>query len=188
VGAVEHPDVQPRDERRDTSDDCTERTNAPGLDSADREVLRDEALAGLKNLPARAACSYNERTAHRAPSSAPTARRLLSLWESGRHAVHRTRSARKWIVRRFCPDRPSLEDLMKAATLIGALLIVLGIGALAYQGFTYTSEETILDIGPIEATQETTKTIPLPPVVGALALVGGIVLVVTGARGVRLAT
>lgn len=77
---------------------------------------------------------------------------------------------------------------MKAATLIGALLIVLGIGALAYQGFTYTTEEKILDIGPIEATQEITKTMPLPPIVGALALVGGVVLVVTGARGVRLAT
>lgn len=77
---------------------------------------------------------------------------------------------------------------MKAATLIGVLLIVLGIGALAYQGFTYTTEEKILDIGPIEATKETTKTIPLPPIVGALSLIGGIVLVVTGARGVRLVT
>ena len=77
---------------------------------------------------------------------------------------------------------------MKSATLIGVLLIVLGIGALAYQGFTYTTEEKILDIGPIEATKETTKTIPLPPIVGALSLVGGIVLVATGARGARLAT
>lgn len=76
---------------------------------------------------------------------------------------------------------------MKAATLIGTLLIVLGIGALVYQGFTYTSEEKILDIGPIEATHETTKTIPLPPIVGALSLVGGIALVVMGARGGRLA-
>lgn len=76
---------------------------------------------------------------------------------------------------------------MKSATLIGILLIVLGIGALAYQGITYTSEEKILDIGPIEATKETQKTIPLPPIVGALSLVGGIVLVVTGARGGRLA-
>lgn len=76
---------------------------------------------------------------------------------------------------------------MKSATLIGILLIVLGIGALAYQGITYTSEEKILDIGPIQATKETQKTIPLPPIVGALSLVGGIVLVVTGARGGRLA-
>jgi hypothetical protein len=77
---------------------------------------------------------------------------------------------------------------MKSATLIGVLLIVLGIGALAYQGFTYTSREKIIDIGPIEATQETTKTIPLPPIVGALALIGGVVLVATSARGARHAT
>lgn len=76
---------------------------------------------------------------------------------------------------------------MKSVTLIGVLLIVFGIGALVYQGFTYTSEEKVLEIGPIEATKETTKTIPLPPIVGALSLVGGIVLVVTGARGGRLA-
>ena len=72
---------------------------------------------------------------------------------------------------------------MKAATLIGILLIVFGIGALAYQGFSYKSEEKVLDIGPIEATKETTKTIPLPPIVGAIALIGGIAVVVVTARG-----
>lgn len=71
---------------------------------------------------------------------------------------------------------------MKAATLIGILLIVLGIGALAYQGISYTSEEKILDIGPLEATTETTKTIPLPPIVGGLALVGGIALIIATTR------
>ena len=75
---------------------------------------------------------------------------------------------------------------MKAVTLLGIALIVLGVLALAYQGFTYTSEEKILDIGPIEATRQTQKTIPLPPIVGAISLVGGIVLVVAGARGGRL--
>lgn len=79
-----------------------------------------------------------------------------------------------------------LMDPMKAATLIGILLIALGIGALAYQGITYTSKEKILDIGPLEATTETEKTISLPPILGALSLVGGIVLVVVGARGSRL--
>lgn len=72
---------------------------------------------------------------------------------------------------------------MKAATLIGILLIVFGIGALAYQGFSYTSEEKILDIGPIQATRETTKTIPLPPIVGAIALIGGIAVVIATSRG-----
>jgi hypothetical protein len=71
---------------------------------------------------------------------------------------------------------------VKSATLIGIVLIVLGIGALAYQGISYTSEEKILDVGPIEATTETTKTIPLPPIVGGLALVGGIALIIATTR------
>ena len=62
---------------------------------------------------------------------------------------------------------------MKAATLVGVLLVLLGVVSLAYQGFTYTTREKILDIGPIVATRETQKTIPLPPVLGGIALVGG---------------
>ena len=72
---------------------------------------------------------------------------------------------------------------MKSATLIGLLLIVLGIGALAYQGFSYKSTEKILDIGPIEATSETTKTIPIPPILGVVALIGGVAIVIATARG-----
>jgi len=71
---------------------------------------------------------------------------------------------------------------MKSATMIGIVLIVLGVVALAYQGITYTTQEKVIDIGPIEATAKTEKTIPLPPILGALALVGGIVLVVVGAK------
>jgi hypothetical protein len=71
---------------------------------------------------------------------------------------------------------------MKPPVLIGIILIVLGVVALAYQGITYTTREKVLDIGPIEATAEKQKTIPLPPIVGGLALVGGIILVATGAR------
>jgi len=67
-------------------------------------------------------------------------------------------------------------------TLVGVALIVLGIVAFAYQGITYTSREKIIDIGPIQATADTQKTIPLSPLLGGLALVGGIVLVVVGAR------
>jgi hypothetical protein len=62
------------------------------------------------------------------------------------------------------------------------LLVVLGVLALIYQGITYTKRETVLDIGPVHATADRQKTVPLPPVVGALALVGGVVLLVTGAR------
>jgi len=67
-------------------------------------------------------------------------------------------------------------------TLVGIALIVLGIVAFAYQGITYTSREKIIDIGPFQATADTQKTIPLSPLVGGMALVGGIVLVVVGAK------
>jgi hypothetical protein len=71
---------------------------------------------------------------------------------------------------------------MKTTTIAGSLLILLGAVALMYQGITYTTREKLLDFGPIHATTETQKTIPLPPVVGGLALVGGIVILVLGAR------
>ena len=71
---------------------------------------------------------------------------------------------------------------MKPIMLIGIVLIVLGVVALAYQGITYTSREKIIDIGPIHATADTKKTIPLSPILGGVALVGGIVLVVSGIR------
>jgi uncharacterized membrane protein len=67
-------------------------------------------------------------------------------------------------------------------TFVGVALILLGIVAFAYQGITYTSREKIIDIGPLQATAETQKTIPLSPLLGGLALVGGIVLVVVGAK------
>ena len=69
---------------------------------------------------------------------------------------------------------------MKTNTLIGIILIVLGIVAFAYQGITYTTREKVVDLGPIQVTSETTKTFPLPPIVGGIALVGGIVLLVVG--------
>jgi len=67
-------------------------------------------------------------------------------------------------------------------TLVGIALIVLGIVAFTYQGITYTSREKVIDIGPIQASADTQKTIPLSPLLGGLALVGGIVLVVVGAK------
>ena len=71
---------------------------------------------------------------------------------------------------------------MKPISLVGIDMIGFGIVALAYQGFTYTTRETVIDIGPIKATADREKTVPLPPIVGGLALVGGIVLLVTGSR------
>jgi hypothetical protein len=66
--------------------------------------------------------------------------------------------------------------------LIGVLLIVLGVAALAVGGISYTKREKVLDIGPIQATAEREKTIPLSPIAGIAAVAGGIALVVVGSR------
>jgi hypothetical protein len=71
---------------------------------------------------------------------------------------------------------------MRPIAVTGVLLIVLGVAALVYQGFTYTSRETVLDIGPLHATAERERTVPLPPVLGIIAVAGGVVLLFTGAR------
>ena len=71
---------------------------------------------------------------------------------------------------------------MKTATLVGILLIVLGVVTFVYQGISYTTREKVFELGPLHAEKETTKTIPLPPVLGGIALVGGIVLVIVGAK------
>lgn len=71
---------------------------------------------------------------------------------------------------------------MKTNTLLGIILIVIGIVAFAYQGITYTTREKVIDLGPVEMTAERTKTLPLPPIVGAIALIGGVVLLVVGSK------
>lgn len=71
---------------------------------------------------------------------------------------------------------------MKPNMLIGIILIVLGVIAFGYQGITYTTREKVVDIGPLQVSADKTKTIPLPPIVGGIALVGGIVLLVMGRK------
>jgi uncharacterized membrane protein len=71
---------------------------------------------------------------------------------------------------------------MRTATIVGIILIVIGIISLAYQGITYKTEKKVVDIGPIEATKTEHKTIPLPPILGGIALVGGILLVLTAKK------
>lgn len=66
---------------------------------------------------------------------------------------------------------------------IGAILIVLGIIGLAWGGFTYTTKKKVLDIGPIQATREEHHAVPIPPIAGAISLVGGIVLIAADRRG-----
>jgi len=72
---------------------------------------------------------------------------------------------------------------MKALLMfIGIALIALGLVTLVYQGITYTTSEKVVDLGPLKITAQTEKTIPLPPILGGLALAGGIVLVVAAIR------
>lgn len=69
---------------------------------------------------------------------------------------------------------------MKPAGIVGIILIVIGIIALAYGGFSYTKREKIIDAGPLQVSADREKTIPFPPILGGLCLVGGIILVVVG--------
>lgn len=71
---------------------------------------------------------------------------------------------------------------MKTHALLAVILIATGIIAFAYQGFTYTTREKVVDLGPIQMTAEKTRTIPLPPILGAIALLSGIVLLARGGK------
>jgi uncharacterized membrane protein HdeD (DUF308 family) len=71
---------------------------------------------------------------------------------------------------------------VKPAIVIGIILIVIGIVALAWQGISYTTTERVVDLGPLKVEAQKERTIPLPPILGVLALVGGIVLVAVGTR------
>ena len=66
---------------------------------------------------------------------------------------------------------------------LGGILIVLGVLALVYQGFSYTTQKKVLDMGPIQATKQEHHTVPLPPILGALALIGGVVILVSDRKG-----
>jgi hypothetical protein len=71
---------------------------------------------------------------------------------------------------------------MKPITWIGIVLVVLGVLSLAYQGINYNREESVVDVGPVHLTTETHERIPLPPILGGLALAGGVVVLVAGTR------
>jgi len=69
---------------------------------------------------------------------------------------------------------------MNGRMLLGVALIVIGIIALVYQGFTYTTRKKVLDIGPVQATREERRTIPVPPVIGVIAVIGGVAVLALG--------
>ena len=66
--------------------------------------------------------------------------------------------------------------------LLAVILIVIGVAALSYQGFSYTTREKVVDVGPLTMTADKTRSIPIPPIVGAVALVGGVALLVMGRK------
>jgi uncharacterized membrane protein YidH (DUF202 family) len=71
---------------------------------------------------------------------------------------------------------------MRPAGIIGIILIIIGVIALAYGGFSYTKREKVIDAGPLQVSADKQKTVPLPPILGGLCLAGGIVLLITGSR------
>jgi hypothetical protein len=71
---------------------------------------------------------------------------------------------------------------MKPISIAGIVLVVIGALALAYQGFSYTRHEHVMDVGPMHVTTETKDRIPIPPIFGGIALVGGIVMMVAGGK------
>lgn len=62
--------------------------------------------------------------------------------------------------------------------IIGIVLIAVGLVSLAYQGITYTSRETVVEVGPLKATADKQRTIPMPPILGGIALAGGVALLI----------
>jgi hypothetical protein len=92
----------------------------------------------------------------------------------------RTRFARHQLLEEGDEERE--EIAVKPVTLVGIALIILGVLALAYQGITYTTREKVIDIGPLKASVDKEKSIPLPPIIGIVALVAGVGLVIVGSR------
>jgi len=75
-----------------------------------------------------------------------------------------------------------MTSRMTVRHVVGAALVVIGLVSLLWGGFRWTENKTVVDIGPVKATAEEHKTLPIPPVVGALLLVGGIVVLVVPTR------
>ena len=71
---------------------------------------------------------------------------------------------------------------MKNTLIIGIVLILLGAAVLAYRQFSYKTEETVLNIGPLKATAERTKTVPIPPIIGWALIGSGALVLVANAR------
>lgn len=71
---------------------------------------------------------------------------------------------------------------MKLSSTVGILLVAIGVIFLIYEGVPFTTREKVIDFGPVQAYKEKKKTIPVPPIIGVLAIAGGILLIVAGVR------
>ena len=71
---------------------------------------------------------------------------------------------------------------MNVRYVVGIALVVIGLVSLLLGGFRWTQEKTVVDVGPLKATTTEHKTLPIPPIVGGLALAGGIVLLVVPSK------
>jgi hypothetical protein len=71
---------------------------------------------------------------------------------------------------------------VKAPTIVGIVLIVIGVISLAYQGISYTTRDKAVDLGPVHITTDEKHNIPLPPILGGLALAGGVLLIIGGGK------
>ena len=71
---------------------------------------------------------------------------------------------------------------MKPAAIVGILLVILGVVGLAFGGFSFTHKEKVVDLGPIQASADKKESVPIPPILGGLAIVGGVVLLASSAR------
>ncbi|HEY2352984.1 MAG TPA: hypothetical protein VGH83_10750 [Candidatus Acidoferrum sp.] len=69
---------------------------------------------------------------------------------------------------------------MNGRTMLGVALMAIGIIALVYQGFTYTTQKKVLDIGPIQATKQEHHSVPIPPIIGVIALISGVAVMAVG--------
>jgi uncharacterized membrane protein HdeD (DUF308 family) len=71
---------------------------------------------------------------------------------------------------------------MKLTAIVGIILIVIGVIALAFGGFSFTTSEKMAEVGPLKIEKEKTRSVPLPPILGALALIGGVALLIASRR------
>src|SRR6185295_2737466 len=171
----------PRDIRRTRR---VEQTRRPRCSVATRRRASATSKATASPRTTRKPIAPSGRSFRRNTAPATTQRRGPS-----RHRAHSIRGLGTSAGRPVSPARRTLDQerqrgrlTVQAVKILAIVLIVVGLLVLAYEGITYTKREKVLEVGPITATKETKKTIPLPPVLGGIALAGGIVLLLVSAR------